>query len=116
MVFNRFRWVFCQLEMLRNCLPQNVRRVLRELPSSLDETYERMLTEIGRVNPNQACRLLQCLAVATRPLRVEELAEVLALDFDGVEEGIPALKKDWRWDDRCNRPRVLTCQCALVSL
>jgi hypothetical protein len=28
---------------------------------------------------------LQCLVVATRPLRVVELAEVLAVDFDDVE-------------------------------
>ncbi|KAH9039450.1 hypothetical protein EDB83DRAFT_1718302 [Lactarius deliciosus] len=94
-----FRWVFCQLEMLRNCLPQNVRSVLTELPKSLDETYERMLKEIGKVNPHQAHRLLQCLTVATRPLRVEELAEVLALDFDGANDGIPTLNDDWRWDD-----------------
>jgi len=32
-------------------------------------------------------RLLQCLSVAIRPLRVGELAEVLALDFDGPEGG-----------------------------
>jgi len=37
--------------------------------------------------------------VAVRPLRVEELAEVLALDFDRAQEGIPELNKDWRWDD-----------------
>ena len=97
---NRFRWVFCQLEMLRNCLPQNVRGVLKDLPKSLDETYERILKEIGKVNPHQAYRLLQCLTVATRPLRVEELAEVLALDFDGATNGIPVLNKDWRWDDQ----------------
>src|ERR1700761_8407983 len=99
MVFNRFRWVFCQLEMLRNSLPQNVRRVLRELPVSLDETYERMLREILKANPDQAYRLLQCLTVASRPLRVDELAEVLALDFDGATEGIPARNEDWLWDD-----------------
>ena len=98
MVFNRFRWVFCQLEMLRNCLPQNVRRVIRELPASLDETYERMLKEILKANPDQAHRLLQCLTVATRPLRVAELAGVLALDFDEAKDGIPALNKDWLWD------------------
>ncbi|KAH9167683.1 hypothetical protein EDB89DRAFT_1813408, partial [Lactarius sanguifluus] len=94
-----FRWVFCQLEMLRNCLPQNVQRVLRELPKSLDETYERMLREIGKVKSDQAYRLLQCLTVATRPLRVDELAEVLALDFDEAKEGIPVLNSDWRWND-----------------
>jgi ankyrin repeat protein len=105
--------VFCQLEMLQNCLPQNVRRVLRDLPASLDETYERMLREISKVNPDQVYRLLQCLAVSTRPLRVEELAEVLALDFDAAEEGIPALNKDWRWDDE--RQGVLaTCSSLIV--
>ena len=112
-IFYRFRWVFCQLEMLQNCLPQNVRRVLRELPNSLDETYERMLREVGRVNPDQAYRLLQCLAVATRPLGVDELAEVLALDFDGAEEGIPALKNNWRWDDR-QQGVLSTCSSLIV--
>ena len=100
MVSNRFRWVFCQLEMLRNCLPQNVRRILRELPASLDETYERMLRELMNVNPDQVYRLLQCITVSIRPLRVEELAEILALDFDLAEEGIPVLNEEWRSDDK----------------
>src|SRR6266702_1893803 len=113
MVFNRFRWVFCQLEVLRNCLPQNVRRVLRELPKSLDETYERVLKEIEKANPHQAYRLLQCLTVATRPLRVDELAEVLALDFDGAKEGIPALNEDWRWDDQ-QQGVLSTCSSLIV--
>ncbi|KAI9437139.1 hypothetical protein H4582DRAFT_1776167, partial [Lactarius indigo] len=108
-----FRWVFCQLETLRNCLPQNVRSVLKELPKSLDETYERMLKEIGKTNPRQAYRLLQCLTVATRPLRVEELAEVLALDFDGAKDGIPALNKDWRWDDE-QQGVLSTCSSLIV--
>lgn len=114
MAFNRFRWVFCQLEMLRNCLPQNVRRVLKDLPKSLDETYERMLNEIGKVNPRQAYRLLQCLTVATRPLRVEELAEFLALDFDRTEHGIPALNQAWRWDD--DQQGVLSTCSSLVVI
>ncbi|KAI9437175.1 hypothetical protein H4582DRAFT_332520 [Lactarius indigo] len=108
-----FRWVFCQLEVLRNCLPQNVQRVLRELPNSLDETYERMLREIGKVNPDQAYRLLQCLVVATRPLRVDELAEVLALDFDGAKDGIPPLNPDWRWDDE-QQGVLSTCSSLIV--
>ena len=106
--------MFCQLETLRNCLPQNVRGVLKELPKSLDETYERMLKEIGKVNPRQAHRLLQCLTVATRPLRVEELAEVLALDFDGAKDGIPALNKGWRWDD--HKQGVLSTCSSLIAI
>jgi ankyrin repeat protein len=94
----RFRWVFCQLETLRHCLPPSIRRALNELPESLDETYERILKEIKKPNRDHAYRLLQCLVVAIRPLRVDELAEVLAVDFDD-EEGIPKLKSSWRWDD-----------------
>ena len=95
----RFRWIFCQLETLRYCLPPSVRRTLDELPESLDETYERVLREIKKPNRDHARRLLQCLVVAIRPLRVEELAEILAVDFDD-EEGIPKLKLNWRWEDQ----------------
>jgi hypothetical protein len=110
----RFRWVFCQLETLQHCLPQNISRALRELPPSLDETYERVLKEIVTANRNQAYRLLQCLTVASRPLRVEELAEILALDFDGAEDGIPELKEDWRWEDQ--RETVLSTCSSLIAV
>jgi hypothetical protein len=62
-------------------------------------TYERILKEIKKPNKRLAQRILQCLVVAVRPLRVEELAEVLAVDFDDVE-GIPRLKPDWRWEEQ----------------
>ena len=90
--------MFCQLEVLRDCLPASVRRTLAELPESLDETYERILKEIKKPNRGLAQRVLQCLVVAIRPLRVAELAEVLAVDFDDLE-GIPRLNTDWRWED-----------------
>ena len=105
--------MFCQLEILQNCLPQNVRQVLQELPASLDETYERMLGDILKANPNQAHRLLQCLTVATRPLRVDELAEILAIDFDGGKDGIPLLNRDWRSDDERNGV-LATCSSLIV--
>ncbi|KAH8983534.1 hypothetical protein EDB92DRAFT_1568677 [Lactarius akahatsu] len=69
-----FRWVYCQLEMLRLCLRSRVRQFINELPDSLDETYERVLKEIHKTNQDYAQRLLQCLTVAIRPLRVDELA------------------------------------------
>ena len=95
---DRFRWIFCQLEVLRDCLPSSVRRTLNELPESLDETYERILKEIKKPNRAVARRVLQCLVVATRPLRVAELAEVLAVNFDAEE--IPRLNPGWRWEDK----------------
>jgi hypothetical protein len=79
------------LEVLRHCFPPSVRRVIEEVPESLDETYER---NDQKSNQEHAYRMLQCLAAAVRPLRVEELAEVLAFAFNA--EGIPKLNLVWR--------------------
>jgi hypothetical protein len=90
--------VSCQLGVLRGCFPSSIRRILEDLPESLDETYERILKEIKKPDKEHAHRLLQCLVAAVRPLKVEELAELLAFDFDA--EGIPKLNLDWRWEDQ----------------
>ena len=112
MICHRFRWVFCQLEVLRYCFPSNLRRILEELPKSLDDTYKRILREINNANQVHAYRLLQCLTVASRPLRVEELAEVLA--FDLSPGGIPKLNADWRWENQ--EEAVLSACSSLVSV
>ena len=104
--------MFCQLEVLRHCFPPSVRRILKELPDSLDETYERILREIRKPNQGHAHQLLQCLVAAVRPLRVEELAEVLAFDFD--MEGIPKLNLDWRWEDQ--KEAVMSACSSLVII
>jgi len=61
--------------------------------------YERILREIKKPNRDHARRLLQCLVAAIRPLRVSELAEVLAVDFYD-DDGILKLKPNWRWADQ----------------
>ena len=109
---HRFRWVFCQLEVLRHCFPANLRRTLEELPKSLDETYMRILKEINNANREHAHRLLQCLLVARYPLRVDELADVLSVDFNGG--GVPQLNADWRWEDQ--EVAVLSACSSLVSV
>ncbi|KAH9015338.1 hypothetical protein EDB85DRAFT_1875891 [Lactarius pseudohatsudake] len=110
-----FRWVFCQLDALQHCFPSNLRQFLNELPESLDETYERILRSINKAQKDNARRLLQCLAVAVRPLRVEELAELLAFDFQGSSSGgIPKLKNDWRWDDQ--EEAVLSTCSSLIGI
>jgi ankyrin repeat protein len=107
--------VYCQLETLRRCLPPSVRRILGELPETLDETYERVLREIPKANRDHALRLLQCLVVATRPLQTEELAEILAIDFDAARHnGIPRLNPDWRWEDQ--HKAVLSTCSSLVAI
>ena len=97
---------------LRDCFPNNLRRILRELPKSLDETYDRILKDINNANQKQAHLLLQCLVVAIRPLRVEELAEVLALDF--IAGGIPKFNPNWRWEN--HEEAVLSACSSLVSV
>ncbi|KAI9436591.1 hypothetical protein H4582DRAFT_1854129, partial [Lactarius indigo] len=109
-----FRWVFCQLETLRQCLPQSVRRTLNELPESLDETYERVMMEIKKANQVHAYRMLQCLTVAVRPLSVAELAELLAFDFNVAKGGIPELNSNWRWED--HEQAVLSTCSSLIAL
>ena len=107
--------MYCQLEALRHCLPPSVRGILEDLPETLDETYERVLREINKANRAHARRLLQCLTVAIRPLRVEELAEVLAIDFDApAQGGIPELNPNWRWAD--HHQAVLSTCSSLIAI
>ena len=111
----RFRWAFCQLEALRHCLAPRVRYILKELLESLDEAYERILRDIYKANWDYAHRLLQCVMVAIRPLRVAELAEVLAVDFESSSRGGPSiLNTDWRWEDQ--QEAVLSTCSSLVSV
>jgi ankyrin repeat protein len=112
---SRFRWAFCQLEALRHCLSPRVRHMLKELPETLDETYERILRNINKANRDLAHRLLQCLTVAVRPLRVAELAEVLAVDFGTASGGgTSILNTDWRWEDQ--QEAVLSTCSSLISV
>ena len=89
-----------------------MRHILDELPESLDGTYERVLKEIKMANRTHAHRLLQCLVVAVRPLRVEELAEVLAFDF--IAQGTPRLNPGWRLEDQ--EEAVLSACSSLVAV
>ena len=115
MLLYRFRWVFCQLDALQHCFPPNLRQYLNELPETLDETYERILRGINKAQKEDAHRLLQCLAVAVRPLRVEELAELLAFDFQASSSGgIPKLREDWRWDNQ--EEAVLSTCSSLIAI
>jgi hypothetical protein len=69
--------------------------VLNDLPKTLDETYSCILLGIDEEKREYAQRLFQCLMVSIRPLptRVEELAEILAIQFD--EEALPTFNREW---------------------
>ncbi|KAI0296793.1 hypothetical protein B0F90DRAFT_1819819 [Multifurca ochricompacta] len=92
-----FRWVFCQLDQLRRCLREGIRRIYNDFPETLKESYERILQDIDENRWMCAHRLFQCLAVASRPLRVSELGEFLAWDFRPNE--LPVFEASWRHED-----------------
>ena len=104
--------MYCQVLYLRGCHPGRIRHALAELPETLDETYERTLREINKADWELAHRLFQCVAVASRPLRVEELAEFLSFDFNVGP--IPKYQEDWRLDDPVDA--VLSTCSTLLSV
>ena len=89
--------MYCQLADICSCIPAHIQDALADFPETLDETYERILREIEKPNRELAHRLFQFVAVASRPLRVEELVDVLAFDFDVGP--IPNFNENLRYED-----------------
>ncbi len=102
----------CQVETLRRCFPPGIRRILGELPKTLDETYERILMEIDEEKQAYANRLFQCLAISIRSLRVEELAEIFAVLPDA--ESTQGFDMGWRPEDP--EAFILSACSTLVSI
>ena len=88
-----------QLDILKPASPQTVPHILGGLPKTLEESYEGMLMKINMTLRKTVFRLLQCLVVAVRPLRVEELARIFSMDFDD-EEVAPKNGMDWGREER----------------
>ena len=113
-VLYRFRWVFCQLNALHRCFPLDLHRFLNELPKTLDKMYNRILKRIDEAQRDYAHRLSQCLTVASRPLRVEEFAELLAFDFRASNTGGDPKLENWKWDD--HEEAVLSTYSSLIAI
>jgi hypothetical protein len=78
----------------------------------LDETYERMLLNIDPEKQEFAQRLFQCLTMSIRPLRVDELAEILAIRFNS--DSMPNYNADWRSGDA--KEAVLSACSSLITV
>ena len=102
----------CQFDTLRRCFPASIRDALDELPDDLDKTYEKTLLGIDKKKRKYAQRLFQCLSVSIRPLRVEELAEILAVQFDATAS--PSFNKDLRPLDA--EEAVLSACSSLIAI
>ena len=97
---------------MRHCFPSAIRPALDDLPEGLDETYDRILLGIARERQEYARRLLHCLTASIRPLRVEELAEILAIKFD--EGTLP--KYDMNWRPENSEEAVLLACSSLITI
>ena len=73
-----------------------------------------MLKNINENNQDDARRLLHCLAVSIRPLRVDELAEILTFDFDAAEGSIPKFDPDRR--PRNQEHAILSICSSLIAI
>ena len=80
----RFKWVDCQMTALKKCRTiEDIEIALRELPEDLDATYDRILNNIRDANDRKRAKaILQLIAVACRPLTIEEVSETLTVDCE----------------------------------
>ena len=107
---NRFRWAACQLDTLRKCLSRSMlKKSLATLPPTLDETYERILCAIDEDYYEYAVRILQWLAFSQRPLLIEEVSEIVAIEVGRN----PAFDHDEALEDPLD---VLNICSSLVTL
>ena len=110
----RFRLAFCQLETLRRCPLHAIPSALKQLPRTLDETYERTLQDIDEENREFARRIFQLLAVSVRPLHVQELAEIFAISIGEQTTGIPEFNPRQRPQDA--ESAVLSACSSLIAV
>ena len=65
----RFRWLDCQLQTLWKCAtPVAVRKVLANLPKSLEVYYSRVLENVEEGNRQSVQNLLRWVAFSLRPV------------------------------------------------
>jgi hypothetical protein len=85
------------------------RKSLATLPPTLDAKYERILCAIDESDSQYATRILQWLAFSRRPLKIEEVSELVAIN----PKGNPAFEPDEVLEDPWE---VLNICSSLVSI
>ena len=79
------------------------------MPETLDKTYDQILGKIKAEDYQFAAKLLRWLTFSTRPLRLEEIAEVIAIDYSSS----PPFDIDKRFEDPSD---ILEICSSLVSV
>ncbi|KAK6353811.1 hypothetical protein TWF730_008235 [Orbilia blumenaviensis] len=99
-----FRLAACQIDILQQCCdPPDLLNNLDKLPTTLEEIYSKMLNKIPSIYQHKAIRILQFLSYSSKPLRVNEVVDILAVDTDG--QGYFNSK------DRMPNPVDILCYC-----
>lgn len=104
-----FRWVECQLDAIRGCMKLGLlRKALKSLPKTLDDTYSRILNNIPEDYVEDARRILCCLICSFHPLAIQEVADTVAVVGHG--------ETYYDVENRFSEPRdVLTVCSGLVT-
>ena len=102
----RFRWVALQLTELVKCSSRHeIDMQLAELPKGLDEIYSRILKNIDEKHRADTRLFLQWLAFCKRPMKINEIAEIITMD---LSEECPVFNQDKRYAD----PRDVLVRCS----
>lgn len=92
-IWQRFRLVACRLNVPRDCISlEEPRKELSCLPRDLNEVCERIFLSIPTFRRQAAIRIVQLLLYSSRPLKVSELLDAIAVDAEG---DIPFDKSRW---------------------
>ena len=92
----RFRWVSLQLDELRKCADEkDVSDQLGQLPTTLYDTYDRIISKIDARYRGTVHRLMQWLAFSKVPLSLEQVFEVAAIIVEGDKQASFEPAKKW---------------------
>lgn len=90
----------CQLDSLRKCLKLGaLRKALNTLPETLDDTYARIIAKLDKDYEEDALKILQWLCNSKRPMRLDEMVELLAVDLVSGFRFRPEAKLLDPWDN-----------------
>lgn len=90
-----WHWVMSQIKILPDCLPATVQHVLERMSPRFHVTYGRIMQRIANENWEHSHRMFQFMAVCVRPLLVDELSEILTIDFDRGDLVTPKYEAIW---------------------
>ncbi|KAE8376954.1 hypothetical protein BDV26DRAFT_305203 [Aspergillus bertholletiae] len=110
-----YLWVTLTLDVLENIpgfTKGNIRRVVRDLPTTVDSAYEKILNRSP--DKDKAKTLLHIITAAMRPLSLEEVS--LALAIDAGHQSLAAIHEDMEPKDRFRKTLRDLCGLLVVVI